>query len=96
MKCLAWEWEVGSQKATGEILVSKGTKTCLGGERKRQRWKDSKALIHLIPRDQVRLTDPFIRSLFSPASHLSIKVLHLGKEVRQGQGAAFTMILVEG
>lgn len=82
---------VGGQEPEGNWRdSSEGTKTCLGGGRKRQRWKDSKALIHLIARDQTQLTDPFIRSLFSPASHLSIKVLHLGKEGRQaGSGNWF-------
>lgn len=68
MKCLVWRWKVRSQKATGEILVNEGTEICSGRGGKSQRWKDSKALIYLTPRDQAQLTGPFIRSLPSLSS----------------------------
>ena len=74
-----WGSEFRSQKATDKTYML--------------RWANT--LTYLTPSDEAQLTGSFIRSLFSPASHLSSKALHLGKEVRQGQEAGFRMISAE-
>lgn len=45
-----------------------------------------------LPTPLIYLSLETIRSLFSPASHLSSKALHLSKVVRQGQETCFMMI----
>lgn len=81
-----WEQEVKYLMWGSEVRSQKATDKLY-----MLRW----ALIYLTPSNQAQLTGPSVRSLFSPASHLTSKALHLGKEVRQGQEAGFTIISAE-